>query len=272
MLSGILKSILNRQINRLPKRKTSDEKTRYPDDPASMRAFLDTFFTRHYFQVQDSLLEYITSEEFIGLLEIGKLNILDIGSGPVVASLAITEILVCVLKNLTDTKKIKINYFLNDPVNICLGVGKEMLNDYFLSIRQENQNLSNNIVISIKEGFSSNIKQLMRIQRNYGQYDIVSFSYVITPLNEQENLNRIRDGFLRIESLCKPIGKILILQDKFKEALTGKITGTIGKTYKEQELSQYVYSSNNSNETHTYTYFSCLFSPQANCQVGAIAV
>jgi hypothetical protein len=118
-----------------------------------MRAFLDTFFTRHYFQVQDSLLEYMTSEEFIFLLKIGKLNILDIGSGPAVASLAITEILACVLKNLTGTKKIRINYFLNDPVNICLGVGKELLNDYFLSIRQDNQKLLNNVALSIKEVF-----------------------------------------------------------------------------------------------------------------------
>jgi ribosomal protein RSM22 (predicted rRNA methylase) len=152
-LSDVLERLLNRQINRLPKIETNDEETRYPDDPASMRAFLDTFFTRHYFQVQDSLLEYMTSEEFIFLLKIGKLNILDIGSGPAVASLAITEILACVLKNLTGTKKIRINYFLNDPVNICLGVGKELLNDYFLSIRQDNQKLLNNVALSIKEVF-----------------------------------------------------------------------------------------------------------------------
>jgi type I site-specific restriction-modification system R (restriction) subunit len=112
----------------------------------------------------------------------------------------------------------------------------------------------------------------MRIQRNYGQYDIVSFSYVITPLNEQESLNRIINGFLKIESLCNPIGKVLILQDKFKETLMRKIASAIGKTYKKQELSQYVYSSNNSNETHTYTYFNCLFSPQVSCQGVAIAV
>lgn len=271
-MNGTLERILNRQINHFPKRETSDEETRYPEDQTSMRAFLDKFFFRHYFQVQNSLLEYMASEEFIDLIKIGRLNILDIGSGPAVASMAITDILVCVLKNLNVQKIIRISYFLNDPVNICLGAGKDFLNSYFLSIKKSEQKLCNNIVLTIEKDFPSNVKQLMRIRRNYGEYGIVNFSYVITPLQEQKGLTGIKNGFLEIELMCNPKGRILILQDKFKEALIRKITSAIGERYKKQELSQYVYSSNNSNEIQTYTYFDCIYSPQSNGQGRAIAV
>lgn len=271
-LSSVVEKILKLQMNRLPKREASDEETRYPDNQASMRAFLDKFFARHYFQIQNSMIEYMTSEEFIDLLQFGELNILDIGSGPAVSSLAITDILACVLKNLRDTRKIGINYFLNDTVNICLGVGKELLNAYFLLLRQDNTELFNNITLSLKEGFPTNINQLMRIEKNYGEYDIVSFSYVITPLNEQEDLGKLADSFLKIESMFNPNGRILILQDKFKEDLIRKITGSIGKKYKQEELSQYVYSSDNNNELHTYTYYSSLYSPGASSRAGLIAV
>ena len=100
------------------------------------------------------------------------------------------------------------------------------------------------------------------MKKNYGEYDIIIFSYVATPLNEQESNDRIASAFLEMELICKKNGKILIIQDKFKEILMRKITRLVGKSYKEEELSQYVYSSSNSNEIQTYTYLSCLYSPK----------
>ena len=99
-LSDVMEKLLRLQINSLPKRTVSEEETRYPTQPASMRAFLDSFFARHYFQVQDGMLAYMTSEEFLNLLDKRELNVLDIGCGPAVASLAITDMLTCILRHL----------------------------------------------------------------------------------------------------------------------------------------------------------------------------
>ncbi len=271
-ISDDLERILNRQINRFPKRETNDEETRYPEDKASMGAFLDKFFPRHYFQVQNSIIEYMTSDEFVDLIKTGTLNILDIGSGPAVASLAITDILVGVLKTLELNKMVSINYILNDPINICLGVGKDLLNSYFLTLKKGKTGICNNIILAIAQKFPSNVKQLARINKNYGEYSIVNFSYVATPLREQETLNEIRNGFSQIESMSSPKGKILILQDKYKESLIKSITKEIGESYKEKHLNQYVYSSDNSNEVQSYTYFGCLYSPQNKSQHRAIAI
>ncbi len=48
-LSGVIESLLQRQLNRLPKKRVSEEESRYPTTPAGMREFLDGFFARHYF-------------------------------------------------------------------------------------------------------------------------------------------------------------------------------------------------------------------------------
>ena len=88
-------SILQQKINCLPKSKdVSEQQFRYPETPAALRAFLEKFFTRHFFQVQDSLLK---EDIFAPLIEILKssnsITILDIGAGPAVASLALLNIL-----------------------------------------------------------------------------------------------------------------------------------------------------------------------------------
>jgi len=50
----VIQKILKSGINRYPRLKVSDEETKYPTTQAGMRAFLDVFFARHYFQVQNS--------------------------------------------------------------------------------------------------------------------------------------------------------------------------------------------------------------------------
>jgi ribosomal protein RSM22 (predicted rRNA methylase) len=112
-LSDYMRSVLERQISRLPKAIVSEDETRYPTTPAGMRAFLDVFFTRHYFQVQDSLLEYMISDEFMDSLATGALQILDVGCGPAVASLAITDILGYILEYFRYAGGLPRNRFLN---------------------------------------------------------------------------------------------------------------------------------------------------------------
>jgi hypothetical protein len=65
-LSAPLRSLLDREIVRLPNKGVSEDETRYPIDAAGMRAFLSTFFTRHLFQLQNSLLDYLASGDFSG--------------------------------------------------------------------------------------------------------------------------------------------------------------------------------------------------------------
>jgi ribosomal protein RSM22 (predicted rRNA methylase) len=265
-LSDVMEKLLRLQMNSLPQRTVSEEETRYPTQPASMRAFLDTFFARHYFQVQDGLLAYMTSEEFLNLLDKRELNILDIGCGPAVASLAITDMLTCILRHLESislqayTKEIRIRYILNDTEGLCLGVGQQLLENYFRLSRQHGQ-LHQNGMFAIEKGFPSSMIQLERLHGNIGPYDITNFSYVVNPLNEEEGLRNLSAGLLQVEKLCSASGRILILQDRFSVSLMRRIVKAIGRSCRKRVLSQHVYSTGNSNALYTYSYYCCLFAP-----------
>ena len=83
--TNIIKSVLKYQISRLPKAKVEDIEIRLPQNAPLMRAFLIKFFTRHYFQIQNSLIDYMTSQGFLNAAKSGRLQILDVGCGPAVA-------------------------------------------------------------------------------------------------------------------------------------------------------------------------------------------
>lgn len=265
--SQLVESLLKRKINNLPERNVTDEETRYPLDFAGMRTFLEKFFARHYFQVQNSLLDYVTSDDFTDRYNSGKLNILDIGSGPAIASLAVIDMLNNIFgytENVNPLRKldnIHTNIVLNDAVKVCLGTRKELLQAYFKSTRCD---LSKKTILQSDKEFPSNIKQLKRIANNYGKFDLVILSYVIIPLSEQDNIEIIADAIRDAESFSNRNGRILILQDRFRKNLVDRLTKAIGREYKKEELIQQVYSPDNSNEYHKYEYFSCLFSPEEN--------
>lgn len=261
----VIEKILKSGINRYPRLKVSDEEAKYPTTPAGMRAFLDVFFARHYFQVQNSLIQYMTSEDFLNQINNEKIVILDIGSGPAVASLAITEILASVLTNLKELdifiKPVKIAYTLNDTSLICLGVGQQFIQDYFRRNSSENLRLVRDVVLSIEKCFPSNIDQLRRISKNLGQYSLVNLSYVINPLNDIQGFNSLVDGITGIETITAEKGRILIVQDKYSEKLVRKIAKAIGQSCMKDVVKQYVYSEKNGNEAYSYLYYFCLFEP-----------
>ncbi len=267
-LPNVTKSVLRYQILRLPKSEVSETETRYPQSPAEMRAFLVKFFTRHYFQTQNSLIDYMTSQDFLNIASSGHLRILDVGSGPAVTSLAITDMLSCILEHLEDLgewpkgKIIKVTYVLNDTSGICLGTGQRMLTDYF-RIRggHTGRIINNDRIISVQKAFPGNMNQLRRARFNLGVYDIIIFSYVVSPLNENEGFNSLVNGLLSIEKLCSHNGRILILQDKFQTSLVRRMSKAIGISSNKQILTQYVYPKRNENETYTYTYYCCLYAP-----------
>lgn len=266
-LTDVMKSVLRYQISHLPKKQVSEDETRYPKSPAGMRAFLVKFFTRHYLQTQNSLVTYMTSEDFLDIIRSGHLQILDIGSGPVVTSLAITEMLSYILDYLKDKgewlngKKVSINYVLNDTSNICLGIGQCMLASYFQIRRKYYRGIIHSRTVSIGKSFPENLNQLRRIKFNMGTYDITTLSYITNVLIEDKGLRELVNGILNIEKLCSSHGQILILQDKFQETLIRRISRAIGISSREEESTQQIYPERNTSETYTYSYYSCLYAP-----------
>ncbi|MDD5326870.1 MAG: hypothetical protein PHY02_03535 [Phycisphaerae bacterium] len=263
-LSDYMRSALEHQIARLPKAVVSEDETRYPTTPAGMRAFLEVFFTRHYFQVQDSLLDYMVSKEFMDSLAIGKLQIIDVGCGPAVASLAITDMLVHVLEyfryagGLPGNRVLNITYTLNDTSGICLGTGQHMLTDYFHIHRGAMRMRT----ICTQEPFPSNVNQLRRIRNNCGAYNIAVFSYIAVPASEEEGFGSFINGMRSTEELCGTNGRILLLQDKFHTALVQKISRAIGVSSRKANLTQVIYPRRNTNESYTYSYYQYLYAPR----------
>jgi len=266
-LSDVMKSLLRYQLSSLPKGEVSEDETRYPQSPVEMRAFLTKFFARHYFQIQNSLFNYMTSQDFFYVFRTGQLRILDVGSGPAVASLAITNMLVCILEYLKDVgewpkgKMVKVEYVLNDTSGICLGTGQRMLNDYFHITRRNNTRSIHSRTTIIQKAFPDNMNQLRRIAHNLGPYDVVTFCYVVSPLNKDKGFDGLVNGLLDIERICNIDGRILILQDRFQAELMWRISKAIGVSSRKEELTQQVYTSINNGETYTYTYYRCLYSP-----------
>ncbi len=267
-LTDVMEATLERQISRLPKGEVSETDTRYPTTTTSMRAFLEVFFTRHYFQVQNSLFDYITSDDFFNTLESGTMQILDVGCGPAVASLAITEMLSRILKNLREagdwpeSGKIKIDYILNDTSGLCLGIGRQMLTNYFRRTNGTGNGVTCNRIISIQKAFPDNMSQLRRIKFNLNAFDIVTFSYVVVPLSEDNKSKSLVDGLLNVEELCNHDGRILILQDKFQEDLIRNIGQEIENSCDKQTLTQEIFPKRTENEINTYTYYQCLYAPK----------
>jgi SAM-dependent methyltransferase len=266
-LTDIMKSMLKSQISRLPRASVSETEKRYPTTAMGMRAFLDVFFVRHYFQAQHSLFDYMTSNEFLALLTSGKVQILDVGCGPAVASIAITDMLACILEHLKNlgewpkSKIVKLTYVLNDTSGICLGTGQRVLTDYFRMRGRHSRGIVHARTISIQKAFPDNMNQLKRVRLNLDPYDIVIFSYVISPLNENKGFDHLVSGLLNIEKLCNHSGRILILQDKFQETLVRQMGRAVGISAHKKALTQHIYSSSNMNETYTYSYYSCLYAP-----------
>jgi hypothetical protein len=266
-ISDAMKLVLSHHASRLPKKEVTEDETRYPICAASMRAFLEVFFTRHYFQIQNSLIAYMTSQEFLDILMRGYIQILDIGSGPAVASLAIADVLSCILECSQDLgvmpirNGVKVVYVLNDTSGICLGTGISMLRNHLRVSRNHGRGSIDNQIIAVQKAFPDNINQLRRISRNFGPYGIATFSYVVVPLNEDGGIHNLVNGLLRVEELCNRAGRILILQDKFNVSLMRRISKAVGASSQKEELTQQLYPNRNANETYSYSYYSCLYSP-----------
>ena len=93
-LSDIIADILQQEMKSLPSsNKLSELEYRYPKDKAGVRGFLDKFFARHYFQVQNAILQEDTYERLLNAISRGRVQIADIGCGPALATIATLNII-----------------------------------------------------------------------------------------------------------------------------------------------------------------------------------
>ena len=224
------------------------------------------FFSRHYFQIQNSLLDYIESEDFDSIFDGGEIRILDIGCGPAVGVLAVTDIIMSILENQNSSRQrlVRFAYFLNDTSGICLSTGQRMLNECFDLYRANEIGAGEHRILTLTNDFPDNANQLERIEKNYGAYHLVMFSYVIRPLaNENGNIGLAND-IVRTEKLCDHRGRILILQDKYRETLIRTLGEQINVSVENKELTQEIFPIRGTANTYTYTYYQCLYKPCHN--------
>lgn len=268
-LSETIRSVIKRQISRLPKREVSEWGTRYPEDMAGMRAFLQVFFTRHLFQIQSTLVDHVSSPDFLATLKAGRLRMLDIGSGPAVASLAITDMVTRFLVNAADRRarprprKITITHVLNDPAAICLATGKHMLTRYGAGLRHSPISASGQTVLTMRTNFPENLDKLRRLAIAFGGFDIVLLSYVVKVLSEAGRFAEMVRGIQELEQLCSPHGRIVIVQDKFQKDLLRRLAQRLGVSCHKQTVTQEVYPQRGENKQQTYTYYDCLYAPSS---------
>jgi hypothetical protein len=241
----------------------SEEEAMYPSSSAGMRAFLEIFFSRHYFQVQNSLLDYFESDDFSNILDEGEIRLLDIGCGPAVGVLAVTDIIMCILEHL-NRRSVRFVYVLNDTSQICLATGQRILDEYFDLCRTQKLNSGDNKILTITNDFPDNVKHLARIKRNYGPYHLAMFSYVIRPLTDENGTANAANDIVRTKKLCNPHGRILILQDQYRETLMRSLGRQINVSVEKEELTQEVFPNRGTEDTHTYSYYKCLYKPRLN--------
>jgi len=261
-LSDIMKNVLRRQITRLPNGEVSEEEAMYPNTASGMRTFLEVFFSRHYFQVQNSLLDYVDSDDFGEILEEGEVRILDIGCGPALGVLAVTDMLMCLLENQNRPGQhaIRFVYVLNDTSKICLAVGQRMLDEYLALCNARNAGIGEHKILTLSNDFPDNTRQLERMVKNYETFHLVMFSYVVRPLEDENGITSLANDIVGTENLCDPHGRILILQDQYRESLMRALGRQIKASVESKELTQEI--SPNRGTGDTYSYFQCLYQPR----------
>ncbi len=259
-LDNELGIILKRQISLLPSRSNSSKSEyKYPEDKASLRGFLDRLFARHFFQIQNAILQQDTFERFVSAVQRRNITVADIGCGPAVASLAILNLAsnVCCKLN----KKVYVNIILNDISVEALAVGRKMLETYAKHL----YGISGFKIIALDTPFPDSMIQLRRMSNMLDPYDICFLPYVLDIVKEDSSYENIRQRLEILAGLCKPTGFILNLQDKFRESFARRIGHLLKASVNKLSLRQRIYDSTNSCDEYSYDYFRIAFFPDQKC-------
>lgn len=245
----------------------SESEERYPTSLQGVRAFLNSLFARHFFQVQDSLLEFAGRQVADRLPGRDTVSFADIGSGPAVASLALIDLLDCARqvrreRTAPSMHPIRISFALNDVSEPCLRVGQDMLARYSRATCSSPMR-----IVPVSVPFPKSIPQLRRLAHLGAPYDQCCLSYVLAPLDEQSGLQPVCHGIRQLAEASGPTkGRIVILQDKFHESLHTQVCRGLGVSSQEAQIKQTVYDTQNQNSEHTYTFFRSVFPEEADLE------
>jgi hypothetical protein len=259
-LDGKFEEMLKRQISSLPSPSNSSKaEHKCPEDKASLRGFLDRLFARHFFQIQNAILQQDTFERLVSAVQRRNITIADIGCGPAVAGTAVLNIVsnVCCKLN----KNIYVNIVLNDICIEALAVGRKMLETYAKHL----YGISRLNILVLDTPFPDSMVQLRRISRMLDPYDICFLPYVLDHVKEDYSYENICQQLETLAGHCKPTGFILNLQDKFRESFARRIGYLLKTSVNKLNLRQKVYDSTNSCDEYSYNYFRIAIYPEQNC-------
>jgi len=252
-----IEGILKRQIMSLPSSSSlSTQEYRYPEDKPSLRGFLDKFFARHFFQVQNAILQPDCFERILTAIKNGNITIVDIGCGPAVASLALVNLFSYISYNMH--RPVNVNIVLNDTVPEMLSAGRKMLNIY--KNRLSGVNISR--IINIDTPFPESMVHLRRISNMLNQYDICCLSYVLLPFKEEATYMQMQESLKILFNYLKPTGVGVITQDKFRESLARRLGSLLNSSTQKMSLRQKTYDSKNSCDEFLYEYFRIAVLPE----------
>lgn len=262
-LTSTIGNLLKHAISSLPKHNNvSTSETRYPESQEGMRAFYEKFFARHFFQIQDSLLETDSLVNLICAIRGKRLNIADIGCGPAIGTLAVLDLVQQLQAKYSVLPKtqtpLTLSVVLNDTSPICLEFGKTMIEALLPRL---NYPVEIKTIRYLKEPFPESIRELRRFICQDGMFNLGIMSYVLIPLKEQLTYTKLCaaiDSFIR---LFYPLNcSCLIIQDRFRELLIRRVSRLLNSSSEKCQLTQKVYDPDNSNEFQTYTYFRSIIS------------
>ncbi len=270
-LGSRVENVLKSWLSKLPRKHVSEEERKHPTSPAGIRSQMNAFFARHFFQVQDSLLNKSFSQLIKVAVMRGRVSIVDIGSGPAIASLALLDLLDHAAESgiLAVRGKLRITAVLNDVSDACLNVGQKLLEDYFC----QNSRCSVQKIIPVSVPFPRSIVQLSRVSRLFGPYDVCCMSYVLDLLEEQSGLKQVCDGIRQLSGLfSRADNQVTILTDRFHESLHKRASRELGGQAEVTNIKQKVYDTDNSNLEHTYTFFRTYFPGLDETELASTAV
>ena len=258
-----IENLVKNEIRTLPLKEVSEQEGRCPTTSAGMRFFLDHFFVQHYFQIQNAIIKYLVSEYALEQINHNRLRVLDIGAGPAVGVLAITEIIRTIIResNLI-YPPIQVEYVCVEPSEICRSTGLKMASRYFAHLHFENKTEFRVHLSDISIPFPDCLDELKPLSQNKADFQVILLSYVLNPLFDTYRIEDIQNGIEQLKSMLAPYGEILVIQDRFSEDKIEITASMLGTEMEEQELTQKVYSAYMDRDTQSYHY--CVCQVQAN--------
>lgn len=259
-LSPVVENLIKNEIRMLPQEEVSEQENRCPTTSAGMRSFLDRFFVRHYFQIQNAVAEDIFSEYAIGQTSYNRFRVLDIGSGPAVGVLATIEIFKAMARegHIIRTP-LQLEFVCIEPSEICRSMGLKMENRYFTHLHFENKNEFRVGLSDISTPFPDCLDELNSSRQNKAGFQLILLSYVLNPLFDACRIEDIQNGIEQLKSMLAPHGKILVIQDRFSGDRVKIAASLLDAEIEEQEITQKTYSTDIEREVQTYHYYVCRF-------------